>query len=175
MVGARIPDVLKTLVVCGGGRCLWDDLQQIPKGTDLLAVNDSLMHIPWPVKYGFSNDAKRLCHWAYLRRRGYEGPEALFSIEDWREQGKSVIGLNLPTFGTSSLNAVRVGLILGYERIVLAGVPLDSTGHYFSPPCYSETDYNLEDDLNHWRKSAVEWQGKVKSLSGHTREILGDV
>ena len=80
--------------------------------------------------------------------------------------------------GSSALPACYVGLALGYESILLAGVPLDDTGHFFDPP----EDHHLRKDRKWsnftneaqeyiWRNARLD--GRVKSFSGRSREWLG--
>lgn len=172
----------KRLVIASSGRCIWEDLKKIPWETyDMMGINDLIMHIPNPLKYGYSNDARRLQLWALLRRRGYEGPESLHSMEPWPALGGQfpIKGHKLKGLGTSPLSACYVGLELGYDQILLAGVPLDDSGHYFDPPDietnrFHQDFYKQEAQLKWWKEASKEFDGKVKSLSGHTRELLGD-
>lgn len=83
-----------------------------------------------------------------------------------------------PGFGTSGFNAVLTGLGLGYEEIILAGIPLDDSGHYFDPPNtrtkFTQEVPTLNGELKHWADAERNlFKGRVKSLSGRTREVLG--
>jgi hypothetical protein len=35
--------------------------------------------------------------------------------------------------GTSSIFALKIALVMGYKKIVVCGVPLDDSGHYYDP------------------------------------------
>lgn len=70
----------------------------------------------------------------------------------WRMKGD--------TGGSSSLMGTKVALkYLGYDRVVLAGVPL--TGYYH------------RHFFQHWREAVPFLAGRVRSMSGHTRDLLG--
>ena len=130
---------------------------------------------------------KLLQFWTACRRRGYEGPESLHALESRQPltppvgtlpHALPVVGHSLPGLGTSPLSAVLVGLEMGYERILLAGVPLDDSGHYFDPSDIHTNrfhqDYkHQERDLMYWKSAMKEFKGRVKSLSGNTRTLLG--
>jgi hypothetical protein len=73
--------------------------------------------------------------------------------------------------GTSALFATLVALNLGYEKIILAGCPMDLNGHWYFPdetgPYWKKEDYEI------WREFAkTEESKKVSSLSGFTKEVL---
>jgi len=84
--------------------------------------------------------------------------------------------------GTSTLFAVRVGLALGYDEIVLCGTPLDNTGRFYDAPganggglgkTAGGSDTELL-DLSEWERYAKQvFNGRVKSMSGKTRQLLG--
>ena len=73
--------------------------------------------------------------------------------------------------GSSGLFACLVGLGMGYDEIVLAGIPMDDSGHFYDPPT-TEHKY-FENLLPNWRYARDEWfEGKVRSLSGYTKNLL---
>lgn len=90
------------------------------------------------------------------------------------------------TGATSAAKAARIGLTLGYAPIILCGCPLDGSG--YAPQeaqighngCarlgYSENQ-NLPIVESYKRKMAKlaegEFKGKVFSMSGYTRRVLG--
>ena len=150
----------------------------------MMGINDLIMHLPHPLKYGYSNDARRLQYWACLRRRGYEGPTSLHSLESrshaefGAEKTLPVTGHHLKGLGTSPLSACYVGLELGYDQILLAGVPLDDSGHYFDPEDihtnrFHQDFYKQEAELKWWKAAMNDFEERVKSLSGNTRKLLG--
>lgn len=156
------PQYSGALVVCGSGRCVWDDLQKIPGKTDFMAVNDMGMHLPFDLAHWFSNDAESLLYWKHCRRRGYNQDFRVHScnkksgIEFWPWPGQ----------GTSSLNAVYTGIGLGYEDIYLAGVPLDDSGHYWEAPWLKSNFTKEVPDRNGLPRCWEFIVGRIHTFSG---------
>ena len=164
------------LLIVGSARCVWDDIKLLNFGdidAQVMTVNDMVMHYPKPVKHCYSNSASELSIWSQARRKYLNQDVLKHSCNPGEEYWP------LPGHGTSSLNACFVGLAMGYDSIILAGIPLDNTGHYFDPP-WIKSNFQREvperDGLRWW-KDAMEhvFQGKVKSVSGRTRDLLGGI
>lgn len=76
--------------------------------------------------------------------------------------------------GSTSLFAVKCGLLMGYSEIVLCGIPYDGSGRFFDPPGVGK-DYEKANGWEDWPKLAASvFDGRVKSMSGRTRELLGE-
>jgi hypothetical protein len=72
--------------------------------------------------------------------------------------------------GSSALFGVYIGLVMGYERIVLAGCPMDSRGHWYDRrpgPRWTAEGYQAWLDFARTPESR-----RVESLSGYTKQIL---
>ena len=74
--------------------------------------------------------------------------------------------------GTSGLLAVHVALGLGYDNIILAGIPMDNDSRFYDPP--GPKSYGAESNRDWWIKSLPLMNGKVRSCSGWTRSLLGE-
>ena len=75
--------------------------------------------------------------------------------------------------GSSSLFAAMACAEMGFEKIILAGCPLDKQGHWFWPEEYPGPDW-AEEDYNAWREFAKLPQAeRIRSLSGFTADIMG--
>lgn len=156
-----------TLIVAGSGRSIWSDLSAIEDAprTDAIAVNDCIIHYPFALKHAYSNAAERLAHWLGcrredLQRRDGRPPEA-HHCREGRHDGTF---WPWPGHGTSGLNAVYTAIALGYSRILVAGMPLDNTGHYFDPPWRGNPDYKSE--RRYWLSVADILRGVVFGVSG---------
>jgi hypothetical protein len=123
------------LLIVGSGRCVWKDLEKLgfpdsPLEADVMAVNDMIMHYPYHLTHAYSLNKKMLDKWVEARRPAYSHlrkhcPKRSSSAERHNRE--------IPA-KSSGVNAVYCGLDLGYSEIVVCGVPLDNTGHYFDPP-----------------------------------------
>jgi len=171
------------IVVCGDARCVWDDLQAFGcangngvarRGYDFMTVNRLIEVFPGRVDHCYSNVAEVLLRHVNCRRDEYAGefgpPLATHSRTDgtdwvWPWHGD----------GTSGLGAILTAIFLGYDAVVLAGMPLDGSGHNGEPPwrkCKFLTE--VKDDDVHWRRAIkFAFAGKVTSLSGRTKQWLG--
>lgn len=169
-----------TLLITGDGRCLEDDIGTFlsqPAPHDVMAIARSFKKYPGDVLHWAMVDSQANKWWAEhlpMRNNGKLpirhtlGPCDGFDVnwDDGQEDGAL-------WHGTSALFATLVALSLGYEKIVLAGCPMDKNGHWYfgdedNGPNWNEEDYQI------WREFALTEQAKkVRSLSGFTKEVLG--
>jgi len=76
--------------------------------------------------------------------------------------------------GTSALFGAKIGVAMGYTKIVLAGCPLDNSGHYWEDPTRVGT-LGCEAIGMVWQDAARMYlKDKVKSMSGRTKDLLGE-
>lgn len=176
----------KWLVVVGGGRCVWDDLARLgvrgdegQNGYDVMTVNDITMHMPGRVLHVYSNDHRWLPKWIEARRELITRKYGPIRYVHTCGAGAKYCW-PWPGHGSSSLGAVYTGLAMGYSKVVLCGVPLDNSGHYFDPP-WKQTNFEREvgtqpnGEMMYWANAKNKiFQGRVKSMSGRTRELLGE-
>lgn len=171
----------KALLIAGTGRCLWDDIQKIDYSKmDVMCVKDAIVHFPGPVHHAFSQHADQLVYFVKVREERFAStrrqPNAI-AAHTSVERKAGVHAWNLPGHGTSSLGAVYVGLALGYRNVVLAGCPLDDSGHYYDPEWvdtrFTQQIPERDGGPRFWVHAAKHvFKGKVTSLSGRTRDLL---
>ena len=178
-----------TAVVMGSGRCIWDDINKIGPAIQkmgVIAINDMILHWRQKVDHGVSLHPEEPPLWRTLRKtnrcdgnpvlthshRIPKGPDnipisnhGLDCIWDMEKQGG----------GSSGLFACMIGLALGYDRIIVAGVPLDDAGHFFDPPDM-RTSFNALNIKMEWQETERFYlKGRVKSLSGNSAKWIGEV
>jgi hypothetical protein len=182
----------ETLVICGGGRTVWDDLGRIPDWDNCssMAINDAIMYYPERLDHAYSNDCvvngindRMLLKWYAARRPENKQKDTGTQLHSCFGEGvPGVRHWDIKGHGTSGLNAVYVGLGLGYEKIILCGIPLDNDGHFFDPP-WKSTNFLREvaskrpgpDQVRFWTHARdTVFGGKVFSMSGRTRDLLGE-
>lgn len=174
----------KKLLVVAGAKCVWDDLALLGvrggenAGYDVMCVNDVVMHYPGRIKHLYSNDHRMFAGWLGSRRKQYErayGP--IQYVHSCRTGAK--YNWPWPGHGTSLLGAVYTGLAMGYEPIVICGGPLDDSPNYFSPDWEvrnftREVGTKPDGEMQYWAQAATKcFKGRVKAMSGRTRELLG--
>lgn len=183
----------KNLVVCGDAIGVWNDLEAFgcrsderPKGRvrkdgwDFLTVNKLVETFPGSVEHCYSNQPHLLNQFVAARRQEYAQefgpPRHTHSIMEGANHRWPWGG-----HGTSGLGAVLVGLGLGYDRIVICGIPLDDGPHNGEPHWRKTTFQSSEASGSknggkdrHWENAINKaFGGKVKSMSGRTKEWLG--
>jgi len=177
---------MKPLLVIASGRCVWDDLEIVfpmlkQTGFDSIAVNHMIIHYPYRLTYAAS------WHFDYLHRaiqariyRGLRNKPISYGPKEF-EGVDNVQRFRGEVLTTSGMYAARVGLELGYEKIVLAGLPYDETGHFFDPPLdrkvkssFTKFNYGGSSKKN-WEKLRDKFDGKVKAVSGNLVNCFGEV
>ena len=145
-----------------------------------MTVNKMVETFPGEIEHCYSNEPQTLLRFINARRteyvREFNAPQQTHSITPgckwtWPFGGHA----------TSGLGAALVAVGLGYDRIVLCGMPLDDGPHNGEPPwrkCQftNEAAGNVNTGINgHWKQAIrIAFQGKVKSMSGRTKDWLGD-
>lgn len=114
-----------------------------------------------------------LTHWLARRRQlGRADPQCCWHPDFRSKQApKDIATRGIANWGGSSgLLCVGVALELGCTHVVLAGVPLDKmAGHYDDPkPWVEARQYRWA-----WERRKELMEGRVKSMSGWTAELLG--
>lgn len=175
----------KLLIACPG-RNVWEDVARSGwdrgLGMDVMCVKDTLPYFSGNVLHAYSEHVDQLHLLLKLRRTRtkimvkQETPTFLHTSQ---QEVPFIHAWKLESYGCSGLGAAIVGVALGYHQIILAGSPLDETGHFYDPP-WKITSLERQfptrpDGPKLWAKVANEYfEEKVKSLSGRTRDLLGE-
>jgi len=175
-IPARLGRFSGPLLILGGGRTVWEDFDKVrPWKGETMAVNDIGAHFHERIRHWVTLHPEYLQGWRTYREKHLYGqgvPAMTLSNKD-KGAGVDVVWSVDNVGGTSGLFAAFIGLMLGYDEIVLAGIPMDNTGHYFDAPWY-RTDNEDRAVNSVWRQARDNiFAGRVKSLSGNTREWLG--
>lgn len=163
------------LLVCASGRTLWEDLARYPHRGHVMAVNWAGCHLPLRVDHWISLHPDMLVHWLGLHRamRGHEGHVWSHAQRPWPGV-EFAWDLELQP-ACSGFMAALVGLALGYAPVVLAGCPETLDGHYYDPPGQPGTyTTNAGHDAMWLGARDRVFAGRVRSLSGRTRDWLGE-
>lgn len=174
------------LLVVGGGWCVWRDLAKVDWGQyHIMTVNDIYMHFPGDIHHMYSNNHEEMHNWIAARVDRYRNTYTRTTIRHSNRYGDHVVLWPWTGHGTSSLGAIFTGLALGYDEILLAGIPLDNGGHYYDPRPdegwgnrrFSNFEVEIPDKegkMKYWEDAKKRvFDNRVKSLSGRTRELLG--
>jgi len=145
-----------------------------------MAINRAGVDVPGRLDHWVSMDNAFFIYGLYLRGRRFENGDVVPSYvgEVHTQWGRAEISVRhhkwkfSPTGGSSTLFALKVALVMGFSRIVLCGCPMDGQGHYYdSPVLVSGATYWDTESSPEW--DTIDFQGKVRSMSGVTRERFG--
>ena len=76
--------------------------------------------------------------------------------------------------GNSGGLAVLLAILMGYDRIVLAGMPMDGSGRFFDDPNQVWVDYSRGGVERCWLEyKEFVFRNRVRSMSGNTALWLG--
>lgn len=159
----------KRIVLFGIGPGVQSELYSLPLasgGYDYMAVGmDAVNIVPWPLKYIVTNHLEDIPE--IHRRRASVRRDTDYKIVSYTQAPGVDIYLECPyegPSGSSSIVGTLVALQLGYEKIILCGIPL--TGNAFEGNPY-------EAFRPGWEYHKDKFVDKVRSMSGWTAELLG--
>lgn len=181
------------IAICASARCLWEDLRSLKEkwagSFHVMAVKMAGLFLPMPIQHWAGQHGERFQ--LMLPLRGYHlyrnAPHAetkcmIHSERPWPKVTHVWPGRN---HGTSALFATRVALALGYDEVVLCGTPLDGSGRFYDAPWANGGGLGPDAgrlggvellDMSEWERHAKNvFDGRVKSMSGKTRELLGGI
>lgn len=173
----------KPLILAGSGHCLWRDMEPFhDKGWDYMAVNYAGLLFPYPLSHWSSQEINPITYWVELRRinKSIHGltEDFLFHSHSPGPKVDVVWDSHRLTGGTSAWGAAVYATLMGYDPIILVGVPLDNWGNFYDAP-YAPKDQThgvIQEQLRsvwQWGQDNI-FKGKVKSMSGLTRDICGE-
>lgn len=156
-------------LVIGGASTVWDDLAALREWTPgcTVVVNDIGTVYPrfdaWATLH-----AEKLDGWKAERTaRGLPGGYVTWGRPEKPGTDRTLAGW---TSGSSGMFGVGVALAMGAESVVVAGVPLDARPHFFDEAAWES--FHLY--RRAWERRVERLRGRVWSMSGWTRELLGE-
>lgn len=164
-------------LVLGGASCVWDDAAaalDLFSPDIVVAVNDIGTRWAGGLDYWCSLHPDKMQAWRKGRMErglkpagchiGHEMHLGIDKVTDYRWPGMNASG-------SSGLFAVKVALDHGADRVVLAGVPMQpERAHFFNGSAWSDCGSFLDG----WRNAMPFIKDGVRSMSGWTKEILGE-
>lgn len=173
------------ILITGDGRTLPEDLGKflswnIPH--EVMSIGRSINKYPGDVHHWANVDGADSRWWAEnipLKNQGEMpirhslGELAGYDI-DWEIKDCPWGMDEILWHGSTSLFAAYISIAMGYQKVVLAGCPLDSEGHWYFGPEHKGPRWTGE-TYQAWLDFAREPEAqKVRSLSGYTAQIVGE-
>ena len=150
------------LIIIGSAPCFGDDLLKVLNkvwGWDYMAIgldaiDKHLGHIGFMATY-HPDDIKP----AFSKREHVNGNTDYQVISHVEKEGVDIVYPYKAPSGSSALLGVLAGIKLGYDKIILCGCPMDGAYEQFRQG---------------WQAHLDEYVGKVRSMSGWTKNFLGE-
>jgi len=184
------------VIITGSAECLWEDYLkaiELTENEDLICVNLSAIcfyhrHINHLVSLHHKK-VKNFYQAAMIQRTEREEYPARYKSRPHQLKFKKIIThsthanssidlvWDIPNpGGTSGLFATHIAIKLGYDKIILCGIPVNNSRRFYDSPNKS-FKYESISVQEPWRvacRSTNNFDGKVKSMSGKTKELLGE-
>lgn len=169
-----------SVLICGFGPTLFDDLEAAPEGLPVIAVNRAACVVPAFAL--FTLHRENMDAWAEAQRGINETFEVHVDGEGRRSRttgrvqpcaSADYVWRGLRRAGGSGFAATRLAKAMGFDRCILAGVPMtlaDYADGRFA------RDWHKDRIVAKYRRQVLDCpqdHAGVTSLSGWTRDILG--
>lgn len=163
---------MNRLIITGSHRTTLDEIHMIPdyREYDFMAIGLDAVHLyPWNIKYVATYHPEDI-PLIKERRKPIGNTDYLLICHVNEVDGKKVEGVDIvtpyePPSGSSALLGALTAIRMGYEKIILCGCPLiGSNGANQTYEGFCEGFIRKKEAL----------KGKVKSMSGWTKEFLGE-
>lgn len=164
-----------TAIVCGSAETLFSDLDEAvelrPSHT-IIAVNaaaevvaaDHLFTLhPEKMEVWRERQFQLTGRWAPTHSAPRPRPNV--DIDFWWESAGGK--------GTSGWGAAKMAQAMGYDEIILCGVPMDAMPYQHRGPAKAFMAPAVLDIYRRAIASETAWHAKVRSMSGWTRQLLG--
>jgi len=159
---------MQVAIVAGSAECLWDDiarLKEVYKDYAVYCVNDTALYYPGNIRGCISIHAEMFTPWF----KGIVHQKGGLTVSS--RQGADVSYNPSPEPLDSGLLATRYVNMLGFDLVVLCGIPLDKSRKFYEP--YSASSNVWQDNIVEAWKEQAHFLTKVRSMSGKTKELLG--
>jgi hypothetical protein len=172
-------DDLHGVIVLGSAPCWREDLEaarEYAPDWPVLAVNGVGTLYLEPITAWCSIHGNDLVKWMRLREeRGGNGDYAAYGNFSDKQEDGGAIRWNRPNAGGSSgLHGVELALEIGYERVLLCGMPLEGQERVRSLDGIAvEGVCPYKSYHDGWQRLLPKLDGCVKSMSGWTQKLLG--
>ena len=156
-----------TALICGSADGLYDDIDGTGRlGVTLIGVNGA----PVRALHRFS------VHWRNLRAKAWIQPGEVSHSVTPRDDAPWV-NYWWPTVndvaGSSGWAAAKMARLMGFDEIILCGIPIDDRAYTNGRPARSFEDQEILQGYRRAIEGDTEHHSAIRSMSGWTRELLG--
>lgn len=186
MVGSYELHPYMGLLILGGGRGVWDDYEKAKslfrseRDYEIMCVNDIGGQFKAECIEHIVSGHGELCFALKTMRHEKSMLEHVWTHSCQNKAGVDKWWNIKQVGGSSSLLALKIAIIMGYKKIIICGVPLDSTGHYFDPPdkkLNKSTQFGDGVFLDIWKdfyRACPVVKDRVRVLNSNLSPIFGE-
>lgn len=160
-----------TALVCGAAASLLEDYslaKDLRPDADTIIINDVSEILRGDHLY--SLHPEKLLRW---RKWQFDTFDNIITTHSYKEPADH-IWPDSGSKGSSGWSGAKLALLMGYTDVILCGVPLDPMPYTKRGP---SQDFVMNAGLKIYRQGVMDdldWHDKVTSMSGWTRELLGE-
>lgn len=167
-----------TALVLGGGPNVWQEAEHAfdnYKIDYVIAINNSIQDFPGHVDMAITLHPVKMAAWLKNRKdRGYPDIKEIVAHKEHVNCNK-ILDYKWPEMkysGSSGLFAAKAALeIAGADKVILAGVPMNNSPHYYKSGDKLWNDCNAF--IPAWKSALPRIKDRVRSYSGFTESLLG--
>ena len=161
-------------IVTGSADCLWEDLEKAKVGLDkydIMCVNHSAIAVSDKITHIASLEYRYMIGFYNLATVNTKGH--IYTHSSTHGDGVGWLWNMCMGGGGSGLFATFLALVLGYDKVILAGMPMTNTPKFCQDPRVRFDRYGATSQTNAWTDARdLVFDGRVKSMSGQTKELL---
>lgn len=162
------------MIALGGAEGVWNELSEALKlcpNADVGGVNEAARDHEGHLSVWATLHPSKFADWQRQRERKVLNTDYIACAHKDDPEARLDLVTNEVWSGTSGLYLCQVALLkLGYSQVIVCGMPLEDSPHYFD----SEQWWAAPNYRRGWKKAVGgELSGKIRSMSGWTRELVG--
>lgn len=175
----------KVILITGDGSTLPDDIKEFESWNiphDIMCCNRSLLYFQKPINHWAAIDCEesmwlsQYCNGnnGHFLRHTIGSCEIGFDLFWYAADGVETEFGRRQWIGNTGYFGMLIALNMGYEKVIIAGMPLDRNRHWYEPEG-TEGPHWVSDTYTIWMDYKIECPDadKVRSLSGYSKFIMG--
>jgi hypothetical protein len=174
----RIANLSKgNLIILGSACGVWEDYEKARKTArqfDVMIINFTSLFYTKAISHLVSLHHDFLSPLREIRQKVFSSLPHFHTHSNHPDKEVDFVWQFDDYSGSSGLFATRIALALGYNKIILCGIPITNGRNFYHPLDYVNPLGDRANILS-WQKANQEiFKNRVKSMSGNTKIWLGE-
>ena len=172
------------LLIVGVAQRVWKDLHWNDLNNwdgEIMCFKDIGMYYPRSFKYWYINHADNIPAMLQIRNEKYKDADGIQAFSS-KYEGNHITFSNGSRIashaGSGALSAVCLGDALGFDEILLAGLPMNAGACFYEPESadrIGKRGSGTPKDEAAWKRVIPTLNAKVGSVSGNTKKWLTEI